>query len=160
VLKTPAKKTVKRQRAPKVSYSLELANRICEELSKGIPLRTVCAKPGMPSYSAVRKWEIENEEFKALSIRAREIGCHAIADECMEIADNATNDWMETVEDGNTAYKLNGEHIQRSRLRIETRMRLLGKWLPKVYGDKIAQEITGANGGPVVIAGAPTDADL
>ena len=49
-----------------------------------------------------------------------------------------------------TGYRLNGEHIQRSRLRIETRMRLLGKWLPKVYGDKMA--LTDGDGKPLQAA--------
>ena len=44
---------------------------------------------------------------------------------------------------------LNVEFVQRSKLRVETR-----KWAakvnhPKKYGDKISQELSGPNGGPV-----------
>ena len=45
--------------------------------------------------------------------------------------------------------ELNGEHIQRSRVRIDTRKWMLSKMLPKVYGDKTEVAVTGANGGPV-----------
>ncbi len=34
-----------------------------------------------------------------------------------------------------TGYKLNGEHVQRSRLRIDTRKFLAAKLLPKQYGQ-------------------------
>jgi hypothetical protein len=47
------------------------------------------------------------------------------------------------------AFELNGENIQRSRVRIDTRKWLLSKMLPKVYGDKSEVAVTGANGGPV-----------
>ena len=46
-------------------------------------------------------------------------------------------------------WELNGEHIQRSRVRIDTRKWMLSKMLPKVYGDKTEVAVTGANGGPV-----------
>jgi hypothetical protein len=72
-----------------------------------------------------------------------EYGTHAMAHEAVRIADDATNDWMSDQEDGGgVAYKLNGEHIQRSRLRIDTRLRLIGKWNRKIYGDKVNVENT------------------
>ncbi len=116
----------------------EITAKICDRLAKGETLVQICRDEGI-DYSTVRRWENDKEEFRALSMRAREIGCHAIADDCISIADDGTNDYMETRgPDGETAYKLNGENVQRSRLRIETRMRLLGKWLPKVYGERMA----------------------
>ena len=39
------------------------------------------------------------------------------------------------------------EHMQRSRLRVDTRKWLLAKVLPKVYGDKLQH--TGEGGGAV-----------
>jgi hypothetical protein len=56
----------------------------------------------------------------------------------LDIADNATNDWMEKQgKDGTELYQLNGEHIQRSKLRIETRLKLLAKWNPRKWGEKV-----------------------
>lgn len=32
---------------------------------------------------------------------------------------------------------MNTEHVQRSKLRIETRLKLLAKWNPKKWGEKV-----------------------
>lgn len=59
-----------------------------------------------------------------------------MADEILEIADDGRNDWMEIQNrDGdNIGWKVNGEAVQRSRLRIDARKWLLSKLLPKKYG--------------------------
>ena len=54
-----------------------------------------------------------------------------------------------TGNDERGGWELNGEHIQRSRVRIDTRKWLLSKMLPKVYGDKAEVAVTGADRGPV-----------
>lgn len=116
-------------------YTQATADAICKRLAEGESLRAICRSIDIPE-STVRNWEMSHEQFAAQSARAREIGCHSMADEMLEIADDGTNDWMKRAESKGGGYEVNGEHIQRSRLRIDTRMRLLGKWLPKVYGDK------------------------
>ena len=68
----------------------------------------------------------------------------------LEIADNSTNDWMERRrEDGTVVTVLNGEHVQRSRLRIDTRKWLLAKLQPKKYGKHVSAALTGSDGGPI-----------
>jgi len=67
-----------------------------------------------------------------------------MADELLEVADDGKNDWMERRDDEDKAsYVLNGEHVQRSRLRVDTRKWMLSKALPKVFGDKVTQEHVG-----------------
>ncbi|MEU6504669.1 hypothetical protein ABZ895_34575, partial [Streptomyces californicus] len=39
-------------------------------------------------------------------------------------------------------YQLNGEHVQRSRLRIDTRKWYLSKIMPKKYGERIQHDQT------------------
>ena len=63
-----------------------------------------------------------------------------MADEMLEIADDGSNDWMLRNGSGKELHGLNGEHIQRSRLRLDTRKWLLSKALPKIYGDKLPVE--------------------
>jgi hypothetical protein len=77
--------------------------------------------------------------------RARELGADAIAEEVLEIIDDGRNDWMERFdEEGNaTGRQANGEHIQRSKLRAEMRLKLLAKWSPKKYGDSTKVELAG-----------------
>ena len=132
-------------------FSAEVAKEICSRLVEGRTLRDVCRDEDMPSESTVRHWAVEDRDgFFAQYAKAREIGYHAMADETLEIADDGRNDWMQRdngEEDG--SYTLNGEHVQRSRLRVDTRKWLLSKALPKIYGDKVTQEVTGPEGGPV-----------
>jgi hypothetical protein len=55
-----------------------------------------------------------------------------MADELLEIADDATNDFVERQnKDGHTSKVFDAEHVQRSRLRVEARKWLLSKALPK-----------------------------
>ena len=61
----------------------------------------------------------------------------AIFDENLEIADDGRNDWMERHGDEEAGWVANGEHIQRSRLRIDTRKWMASKLAPKKYGDKL-----------------------
>lgn len=72
-----------------------------------------------------------------------------MADEILEISDDGSNDWMERLgKEGEPAgWQLNGEHVQRSRLRVDTRKWILSKLAPKRYGDKLQH--TGDGGGPI-----------
>jgi hypothetical protein len=131
------------------SYTAELAANICERLASGESLKAICRDEAMPDERSVRRWALNDVEgFAPRYAQAREIQAFSMADELLEIADDASNDWM--VREGKT--ELNGEHVQRSRLRSDTRKWLLSKMLPKVYGDKITQEHTGADGGPIEVA--------
>jgi hypothetical protein len=82
----------------------------------------------------------DNEGFAEKYSRAREIGYHSMADELLEIADDGSNDWMVRQHAGDQSYAANGEHIQRSSLRLDTCKWLLSKALPKIYGDKLPVE--------------------
>lgn len=114
----------------------EIAQTIIDGLSDGIPLRQLARLHGF-SKSAFYDWVNDDAEFAGRIARAREIGFDAIADEALEIADDASNDWMKRQrQDGMDDDVLNSEHVQRSKLRIDTRLKLLAKWDPKRYGDK------------------------
>lgn len=131
-------------------YTPEIADEICSLLACGRTLRDICRDDGMPPESTVRQWALDDREgFSARYAQAREIGYHSMADETLEIADDASNDWMETNGDDSEGWKANGEHIQRSRLRVDTRKWMLSKVLPKVYGDRTSVEHTGKDGGPI-----------
>lgn len=123
-------------------YTPEIAKEICDRLAEGETLRQVCRSEGIPTEGAVRGWVLSDYHgFSSQYATAREIGYMTMADELLEIADDGTNDWSARQgADGDAGeVALNGEHIQRSRLRVDTRKWLLSKALPKVYGDR--QEI-------------------
>lgn len=127
-------------------YTPELVDEICQRLSAGEPLAQVCRDDHMPHPSTVRDWADASPAVSRLIARAREDGHDAIARDALNIADDGTRDYS-VDEEGRQV--VNHDHIQRSKLRVETRLKLLAKWDPKRYGDKLQTELTGADGGPV-----------
>lgn len=119
----------------------EVVKTICDQLASGRPLTEICREIGI-GYRTVQDWMTADEAVSADIARAREQGYEAIAASCIEIADDGTNDWMErkSAEGDVIGWALNGEHVQRSKLRIETRLKLLAKWYPARYGDKLEIE--------------------
>lgn len=117
---------------------VEIEARIIEGLSKGTPLAQLCREDGMPDRSTAWRWAEEDEVLAQRIAHAREDGFDALAEECLEIADDATNDFVEKKRpDGSEHTAFDAEHVQRSKLRIETRLKLLAKWDPRRYGELI-----------------------
>ncbi len=134
----PKKKVgAKRGRGRPTKYSKKLADRICEQLALGYSIRTVCHKGDMPSVQTFFRWLRKYDEFREQYARAKQEAADAMAEDILDIADDATNDWMEIHRRDAVLYRLNGEHVQRSKLRIEARKFLMAKMKPKVYGQKI-----------------------
>lgn len=94
----------------------------------------------MPNYATWMRWLSADKDICDKYTRAKEDQADFMADEMLAIADDGTNDWMEKQgKDGeNLGYQINGEHVQRSRLRVETRKWLASKLKPKKYGEKLA----------------------
>lgn len=134
-------------------YTPEIAEAICLRLSEGESLRSVCSDEGMPCKQTALRWLTLHEAFRAQYVRAKEQGAEAIAEEMFDIADDGSNDWMErhNSEGDAIGWQLNGEHVRRSQLRIDTRKWYLSKIMPKKYGDKVTSEHVGAGGGPILV---------
>lgn len=119
-------------------FSQELADMICEKIaSHSLGLKRLCTMyPEMPDKHTINAWRYKYTEFSIQYAKAKIIQADLGAEEIMEIADDATNDWMDTIpkEDQPLGWKLNGEHVQRSKLRIDTRKWLAAKLAPKIYG--------------------------
>lgn len=124
------------------SYTQALADAICEKLSACGSLRAVCRQEGMPNRTTVMRWVIDDiDGFAAKYARAKDIGIDEFVDETIEIADDGTNDWMNT----ERGPQLDSEHIQRSKIRIETRRWLAERMAPKRYGVKQGVDITNSD---------------
>lgn len=89
---------------------------VCQDVANGKTL-TQAAKERGTSGAAIRYQLLKDADLFSHSARAREIGCDAIADECIAIADGP----------GDPADK---------RIKIDTRIRLIGKWSQR-YSDKL-----------------------
>ena len=133
-----------------INWTAELEQSIVDWIASGRTLREFCRQDGKPSHDAVYDRQKLCEDFKQRIARAREIGEDVIAEECLAIADDGSNDYMERdLGDGVVVQQLNSEHIQRSRLRVDTRLKLLAKWNPKKYGDTAKLALTDPDGGPL-----------
>jgi hypothetical protein len=92
----------------------------------------------------VLRWAREFPEFREQYAKAREALLEHWAEEITEIADDGSNDWMERNAKDEAGWVANGEHINRSRLRVDTRKWLLSKLAPRKYGDRM--DLTNSDG--------------
>lgn len=123
-------------------YSEEVAAEICSRIASGESVRSIGRDPKMPAFQTIMLWLVDGKhnDFLDQYAVARKIQAEALADEIFDIADDGSNDWMErNGKDDAPGYSANGEHIQRSRLRVDTRKWYLSKVLPR-FADK--QETT------------------
>ena len=127
-------------------YSEELAQVICESLMVGMSLRKICELDGMPAISTVMQWLASGKDgFMEQYAHARQVQAEYLLDELIDIADDSADDY----EIVNGEERLNQEHIQRAKLRIDTRKWNIEKLAPKKYGAKQQLEHTGSNGGAI-----------
>ena len=138
-----------------MAYSAKKAQAICDAIaSSSISVRELSKQDDMPCESTIYKWLSENEDFSEKYAHAKKSQLEYMANEIVDIADSAENDYMRRQgrdDDEDSGWVTNGEAIQRSKLRIETRKWLMSKLNAKKYGDKT--QLTGADGeGPVVIS--------
>jgi hypothetical protein len=139
-------------------YCQETAAILCTKLVEGKSLRSICLDPDMPSISTVFLWLGKHAEFMKQYDMARDSQADTLADEMLDIADDGSNDWMERSQQRGGGYELNGEHVQRSRLRLDTRKWIASKLKPKRYGEKIEQLHVGDKDRPIMLT--PVDADI
>lgn len=130
------------------SFTQEKANTICERIAGGESLRSICQDEGLPSITSVMRWlaDENNAAFRAQYARAREAQADYMAEEILSIADDGLND---TYVDDEGRKRTDQDVIARSRLRVEARKWLASKMAPKKYGEKLQQEVSGPDGGPV-----------
>lgn len=126
------------------SYSKRAAFVICSRLADGESLRSICTDTHLPSARAVHRWLNDNEAFRQQYALAREAQADKLFEDILDISDDARNDWMERRGEEDAGWVVNGEHIQRSKLRVDARKWMAGKLRPKKYGDKQEIEHSGA----------------
>lgn len=131
------------------SWTPEERERACEEIlawvASGKSLRSICDKrePGIPPHPTFILWCNNDPELASRYDRALMTRADVLAEEILEIADDARNDWMEKQGD-QPGYELNGEHVQRSKLRVDARKWVAASMHPKKYGANASVNLSGA----------------
>ena len=123
---------------PATRYTGALADEIIARLSEGETLRGICREKRMPCYRAVADWRRKYPEFDQRYQQAMLDGCHALLDETKEIADNTDEDPASR------------------KVRVWTRLELVKRKRPDVFGDKVTHQ----HGGSVSVSLADVLAKL
>ena len=117
-----------------MTWTPELAQSVLSDIESGLSLRAAAEKNHIDK-SLILKQARDDESFRNQYARAKEIQLEQMADDIQTIADSADK------EDYNVA-----------RLRVDSRKWLLSKLVPKKYGDRVEQFISGPDGGPIQAA--------
>lgn len=123
--------------------------RLCGLVAGGMSMAEACARDDCPSRTAVYERMAADEGFRATITRAREAQAHHWADEIITISDDSRNDFITRQTPAGEEVVVNHEHIQRAKLRVDSRKWLLARMLPKLYGDHI--EAPGTTENPITL---------
>jgi terminase small subunit-like protein len=106
-----------------------------KRISLGETMRQIALLPHMPQKSELWLW-LNTPENRAAKDLAYVAQAEVLRDELRDIAEDGRNDWMTiTNERGKEVVVLNKEHVQRSKLRIDTLQWLMGVSNRRKYGQ-------------------------
>ena len=89
----------------------------------------------MPDRQTVLDWQDSRRDFAGQYARARQRQFELWGDDILDIADDGSNDFLDRSNRNGVVQRVfNREHVERSRLRVDSRNWLLSKLLPKKYG--------------------------
>lgn len=128
-------------------FTQALADAICERISEGESLRSICLDANMPTKTSVFRWLNADKDFSDHYARAREEQAETLADELIAIADEECT--IIASEDGNTEVKFDSTAVARNRLRVDTRKWVVSKLKPKKYGEKLDLSHSGSVSRPI-----------
>lgn len=113
----------------------EQLDTICERVANGISFRAACRELKLDEGTA-RSWlNVDGREVERARVKAaRDLGCDAMADQCIEIADRKDLTPNER------------------RVMVDTRLRLMGKW-NQAYSEKVKHVGGDAGDAPIRFAG-------
>ena len=134
--------------SPYADRRSEIMGSVCEQIAKGVTMADICRQAGMPDRQTIYEWSVADADFALRIARARDEGADVIAEQSLAIVDAPP----ERGPDG----RIDAGSVAHAKLRAEHRLKLLAKWSPKKYGDKIQAEHTGANGGAIQVASTVT----
>jgi hypothetical protein len=119
-----------RAQAPRVEFSQEIFDRICEMIADGKSVRAACEVRGMPCRQTFMGWAKRTPELQAQYDQAYLDYEHSVLDDIVYIADTEKD-------------------ARRAAVMIDSR-----KWDLKIrnrkrFGDRLSNEHSGPDGGPI-----------
>jgi len=124
---------------PSTKPDPDIVNEIINWIAHGNTLRSYCRQKNKPNWRTIYNWlEKDDGDFIARFAHARDMGADAIAEECLEIIDAPA---VLCGSEGNT--RLDPAYVQQQKNRVEARLKLLAKWFPSRYGDRVGVDAKG-----------------
>jgi hypothetical protein len=128
-----AEKAIEAYRAkPRFKWTPDIERELFDRISNGQSLAAIAELDHMPRPSTVYDRLQEDSSFAASYTRARENMGSVLLDQCLRIADDDSRDIIPAPVDdkGNPIGDVQVNHaaIQRDKMRIDTRMRMAGKY--------------------------------
>lgn len=119
-------------------YSKELAEKFCLGVIDHRTLRDICSDEGMPDVATIFRWFDLYPEFELMYERAKAHQAEDMVREMIGIADNAGNAApVDDNDDSHNSEMLRKEHVQRSKLRIETRQWVAARYKPRRFSNRV-----------------------
>lgn len=126
-------------------YSDEIADKILSRMSEGESLRAICSAAEMPNRGSVLRWVRDDHEgFQKRYSAAIDLRAQCMEEDMLEKANGAL-----ALATGAPGTGEASARVQAVKLEVDTLKWTLARMAPKRYGDKITQEITGPDGGPL-----------
>ena len=125
-------------------YTPELADEICQRLSNGEPLRQICRDDHMPAWQKIYEWMAKDEKLSGFIARAREVGQDAIAE---DIFSEMMQEPERILSEGGG--RIDAGYVQLIKARADIKLKLLAKWNPKRYGDRV--QVAGSKDEPMEV---------
>lgn len=110
---------------------------ICQRIMAGESVRRICRDEHMPAQSTVFEWLASDLQFQRSYLLAKQLLAETLQEDMLEISDDTSGDYVQ----GEDGPAFNAEHVQRSKLRVDTRKWLASKLAPKRYGDSTALRV-------------------
>jgi hypothetical protein len=117
-----------------------IVEHICDEIAtKRRALTRICEEDeGMPSYSLIAKWRRNFPDIRERISHAREDALEAMVEEIVTISDERNHDPYIAYDNNGKPYaKIDGDAIQRAKLRVYARERAAALLAPRIFGAKL-----------------------
>ena len=108
-------------------------------VANGGTVRAFCREKHNPSYNTIYRWLDKDKELMTrFTYTSRFLGARAIAEEALELVDTIPP----VIGEGDNA-RMDNAHVNWMRSRADLRLKLLSKWYPQEYGDKVGIDAKG-----------------
>lgn len=130
-----------KKKSDPTGYTLKLAEEICLAISVSIEsVSKLCKQnPNWPCITTIQKWRILKKDFGEMYQKAKSAQIESLVDKAIDLASDSSKDFLENYNGMPVPMTV---AINRHKLEIETIKWMAAKLAPRVYGDKVQQEIT------------------